>query len=176
MGRSLVSTTTPFYSLQLMCLCPSVDDIESGRGGGGSRNDKRRRKSATDDSDDAVTRLIDYYSKYFEKHGGFFGDVGLGTILGACSGYSLKKVGKAAALLIGCGFVATQTASHLGYVNISWKSVENGARDVLDINNDGKLDKEDAKLIWKKFKKIMMHNVPGGGSFAAAFALGFYYG
>jgi methylase of polypeptide subunit release factors len=53
----------------------------------------------------------------------------------------MKKIGKAAAFLIGTGFIAIQTAQHLGYVNVSWTDVHKKAITALDTNSDGEFDK-----------------------------------
>ena len=51
--------------------------LPSGSGGGGG--------GKGDDDDDAVTALIDKYADQL-------GQIGFGGVLGACSGYALKKV------------------------------------------------------------------------------------
>jgi uncharacterized membrane protein (Fun14 family) len=98
---------------------------------GDGGNSKKGKKAASDDDDDAITALIDKY----------FGQMGFGGVLGVCSGYSMKKIGKVAAFLIGTGFIAVQTALHLGYVNISWTDVHKKAITALDTNKDGEFDK-----------------------------------
>eukprot|EP00611_Tribonema_gayanum_P032009 TRINITY_DN940_c0_g1_i2.p1 TRINITY_DN940_c0_g1~~TRINITY_DN940_c0_g1_i2.p1 ORF type:complete len:221 (-),score=47.62 TRINITY_DN940_c0_g1_i2:440-1102(-) len=138
--------------------------------GAPARGDGGRKKSLdSDDGEDAVTALIDRYSDQI-------GQIGFGGVLGACSGYAVKKVGKVAAFVIGTGFVAAQLANHFGYVNISWAQVKDKAVQAIDQDGSGVFDKEDAKMLWKKARKVLKANLPAGGSFGAGFALGFYLG
>jgi len=44
--------------------------------------------------------------------------------------------------------------------------------DFLDLNEDGKVDKEDASLAYNKLMKVLEFNLPAGGGFAAGFAGG----
>jgi uncharacterized membrane protein (Fun14 family) len=58
--------------------------------------------------------------------------VSFGSIMGFCSGYALKKAGKVAAIIIGTGFVALQTASSYGYIKMDWKKISDDAMKPLD--------------------------------------------
>merc|ERR1711935_488510 len=95
-----------------------------------------------------------------------------GSIMGFCSGYAMKKVGKAAAVVLGCGFVAVQTCVSYGYLNVDWKKVKDDAVKKVDTDGDGKLGKEDIKTYWTKLKTLLTNEVPG----SAGFSLGFLYG
>ena len=55
-----------------------------------------------------------------------------GSVMGFCSGYALKKVGKAAAVILGCGFVALQTAVSYGYLQVDWKKISDDAMKPID--------------------------------------------
>lgn len=57
-------------------------------------------------------------------------------------------------------------------VNIRWDRLEGKAKGMLDANNDKKLDKEDAKVVWKRVKASLTKNFPSGSGFATGFALG----
>lgn len=128
-----------------------------GGGGGGGGGDK--------EEDDAVSKLID-------KYGDQIGQVGFGGALGFCSGYAMIKVGKSIAFLIGVGFIVAQGLNYSGVVNIKWSKVEDKAKSLLDANGDNKLDKEDAKALWKRVKAALTTNLPAGGGFSGGFALG----
>lgn len=62
--------------------------------------------------------------------------VSFGSIMGFCSGYALKKAGKVAAVIIGTGFVALQTASSYGYIKMDWKKISDDAMKPLDTVSD----------------------------------------
>jgi len=57
-----------------------------------------------DDDDDEVGKMIDKWT----PQGGFSGEITFGALVGFSSGYALKKIGKAAAFIIGVGFIAAQ--------------------------------------------------------------------
>jgi hypothetical protein len=42
----------------------------------------------------------------------------------------------------------------------------------LDVNKDGKIDKDDAKLIYERYLKTLTYKLPSTGGFALAFLLG----
>jgi FUN14 domain-containing protein 1 len=58
--------------------------------------------------------------------------VSFGSVLGYCSGMSLKKLGKAAAFVIGVGFIGVQSAVHAGYINVNWTKIKDDAIKPLD--------------------------------------------
>lgn len=62
--------------------------------------------------------------------------------------------------------------NYSGVVNIKWSKVEDKAKSLLDANGDNKLDKEDAKALWKRVKAALTTNLPAGGGFSGGFALG----
>jgi len=100
------------------------------------------------------------------------GEITLGGALGFGAGYSLKKIGKAAAFFIGLAFVASQTLGHLGYVEINWRKVEREVMRLFDLDGDEKLTTKDLALYWEKVKGVLMHKLPSTTAFAAMFALG----
>lgn len=104
------------------------------------------------------------------------GEITLGGALGFGAGYSLKKIGKAAAFFIGLAFVASQTLGHLGYVEINWRKVEREVMRLFDLDGDEKLTSRDLALYWEKAKKVLMHKLPSTTAFAAMFALGLQKG
>lgn len=99
-------------------------------------------------------------------------NVGFGAVMGYCSGYALKQVGKAMAFVIGIGFVGLQTAAATGYIQVDWSKVKDDVSKKIDSTGDGVIDAEDAKKWWQSFKKIMTNKLPSAGGFS----LGFLYG
>jgi FUN14 domain-containing protein 2 len=99
-------------------------------------------------------------------------DVSVSTAFGACVGVAARKLTKDAMYGIGLGFMGLQTLSYLGYVSIDWGKVEKDLTRAIDQNNDGKLDKDDLKIIAKKFFAVMKQGLPNAAGFTAGFALG----
>lgn len=95
-----------------------------------------------------------------------------GFISGYCSGLALKKVGKAVATVFGLGFVCLQTLSYYGYVTVDHKRIEQQVESALDLNQDGVVDQEDAKLAFQKVTSVLEFGMPSGGGFVAGFVGG----
>ena len=95
--------------------------------------------------------------------------ISYGFVCGYTSGYALKKVGKAASIILGLGFIAIQSLAYSGYIQIDHDALKLEMTKVLDINNDGKVDQEDAKQIVHKIKEVVQYNMPAGGGFGAGF-------
>jgi len=101
------------------------------------------------------------------------GTIGMGTIFGFTSGFALKKVGTAAAVVFGSIFVFEQALAYFGYITVDWKKVEKDLSAVLDVNHDGKIDQKDLGIGYKKVLEVLQTNGAGcGGSFAWGVALG----
>lgn len=58
----------------------------------------------------------------------FAGTLTFGTMMGFCSGYALKKVGRASATTIGVVFMALSAAEKSDWISVKWDNVE---RDVM---------------------------------------------
>jgi len=116
-------------------------------------------------SPDPVEQLL-------EKYGPLMSQVGFGSIAGYTSGYALKKIGQSVAFATGCLFLCAQGLAYCGYVDIKWNRVMADAKNVLDADGDGKVDKDDLIIYWKKIKSILTYNLPSSGGFS----LGFLYG
>lgn len=61
-------------------------------------------------------------------------------------------------------------------MSVKWNRLGDKAKKYLDTNEDNKLDKEDAKNLWKRLKTALTQNLPAGGGFAGGFAFGLYCG
>eukprot|EP00979_Chaetoceros_neogracilis_P018348 scaffold10575_cov275-Chaetoceros_neogracile.AAC.2 len=117
------------------------------------------------DENDPVNQMLDKMRPYAAK-------LTFGSIVGYCSGAAAKKIGRALAVLCGLGFIAIQSASYSGYVAVDWQKVQDDAVAKIDTDGDGELTVSDAKVYWKKVKKILTTNMPSAGGFS----LGFMYG
>ncbi|CAJ1960710.1 unnamed protein product [Cylindrotheca closterium] len=99
-----------------------------------------------------------------------------GSVLGYCSGMALKKLGKAAAFVVGVGFIGVQSAVRAGYVKVNWTKIKDDAISPLDTTGDGKVDMDDVKGWWKKLRVILTNELPGAGGFSLGFITGVRYG
>jgi len=124
-------------------------------------DDKKIEKA----SSDAMTIAIDKAKPIIAK-------VSFGSLMGFCSGYALKQVGKIAAVVLGAGFIAVQTAVSYGYIQVNWDRVKGDAIKKVDTDGDGKVGADDMKVYWKKLKTLLTANLPNSGGFS----LGFFYG
>lgn len=95
-----------------------------------------------------------------------------GFAVGYCSGYCVRKVAKATALLIGGTAILFQTLSHRGYVDINKDRVKNDVNTVLDLNQDGEIDERDAQFAYNKVNAMLGKHIPTGGGFSAGLFFG----
>ena len=95
-----------------------------------------------------------------------------GFAVGYCSGYCVRKVAKATALLIGGTVILIQTLSHRGYVDINRDRVKNDVNTVLDLNQDGEIDERDAQFAYNKVNAVLGQHIPTGGGFSAGLFFG----
>jgi uncharacterized membrane protein (Fun14 family) len=85
---------------------------------------------------------------------------------------ALQKIGKFVGFFVGCTFMVVQAASSQGYIDVNWNKAERDLRKLLDINKDGQLDREDARILLDKFIEVTTYNLPSAGGFTAGLALG----
>jgi uncharacterized membrane protein (Fun14 family) len=78
-----------------------------------------------ENKEDPTTTALDKLKPYMAQ-------LSFGSVMGFCSGYALKKIGKAAAVVVGCGFVALQTCVSFGYLKVDWAKVSEDAQKKLD--------------------------------------------
>lgn len=80
----------------------------------------------TEHKDDAVETALDKLKPFFAK-------MTFGSLVGYCSGYAMKKVGKAAAVCVGMGFMIFQGAAYTGYIDVNWSKVKESAKNKADV-------------------------------------------
>lgn len=103
--------------------------------------------------------------------------IGLGSAMGFCSGYALKKIGKVAAFGIGTAFILVQVGRYYGVIgDIDWSQVEERMHRVLDADGDGRFTMKDAEMHYNKVVSVLSYNIPSSASFGAAFLVGLRYG
>jgi len=82
-----------------------------------------------------MAEVIDqaFSSSFISKSVDTFSEPGTyyGFTAGACTGFALKKMAKAAALTIGAVFVGFQVAAKSEYVTVNWKKIESDVKKYL---------------------------------------------
>lgn len=122
--------------------------------------------SAGDGQNDPVARAIKAAAPLMAK-------LGFGGVLGYCSGYALRTVGKMAAVAIGVSFCGLQYLQYKGYIKIDYGAVEKVAEKSLDMDGDGKFDSSDLLIMWASVKTVLMHGLPSAAGFLPGFVIGF---
>jgi uncharacterized membrane protein (Fun14 family) len=103
--------------------------------------------------------------------------ISLGSIAGFCSGYALKKVSKAAAIVVGLGFVGLQLARYNGLISeVHWGKVQSSLITALDADGDGEVTVRDLKTHLGRIIDVLGFNLPSGAAFGTSFVLGLRYG
>lgn len=103
---------------------------------------------------------------------GMPGQISYGFVCGFCSGYALKKAGRTAAFLFGTGFILCQGLSYTGYINVNYERLHKDISDMMDVNDDGKVDEQDVKIMYEKVLDVVSFNMPAGGGFTGGFLAG----
>jgi uncharacterized membrane protein (Fun14 family) len=94
-----------------------------------------------------------------------------GFTAGACTGFALKKVAKAAAFTFGAVFAGFQLASHSGYVNINWGKVEKDVKSYLPDRYE-----DESKVVEKTVEWLTTNTGIAATVFTTGFVLGLKIG
>ena len=102
-----------------------------------------------------------------------FGEPGTyyGFAAGACTGFALKKVAKAAALTFGAVFMGFQFAAQSDYVTVNWKKIENDARKYLPEKPE-----DESKMVSDTVKYLTTNTGIASAVFTAGFLSGLRMG
>lgn len=65
-----------------------------------------------------------------------------------------------------------QTLSYSGYIEVDHVRLQKEVTNLMDLNDDGKIDHEDGKQVFDKLKEVFSYNLPAGSGFAAGFVGG----
>ena len=103
---------------------------------------------------------------------GAAGQLGYGFMMGYSSGYCVKKVSKMIAFVVGGMFMALQALAYNGYANLDQEKIKNDVEKVMDLNRDGKIDHQDAKIAIERLNGALSFNMPAGGGFTAGLLMG----
>ncbi|OZJ06167.1 hypothetical protein BZG36_00990 [Bifiguratus adelaidae] len=91
------------------------------------------------------------------------GELSFGTVLGFCTGYLIKKVGKLFAMAVGVGFIFLQYLSQKGYITVHW--------DRMETAYVGVSSKEGRKNAWNRLVGFLTYNIQFKAAFTAGFVL-----
>ena len=103
-----------------------------------------------------------------EAYGPVLAQLGFGGVAGWVSGYTLKKVGRLLALVLGFLFISLQLLAYAGYIEIDWTRIQ---RDVEPL-----FEPDTLKDFWQKLLGVLTYNLPFATGFAAGMLLGFRKG
>ncbi|KAL4470887.1 hypothetical protein ABPG72_005921 [Tetrahymena utriculariae] len=95
-----------------------------------------------------------------------------GSIFGFCAGYFSRNAVKYAAFVTGGAFIFLQVLSHKGYITMNMNKIEQDLKNAADLDGDGKITTNDAKVGLKKLLSIIGDKVPNATGFVAAYLLG----
>jgi len=85
-----------------------------------------------------------------------------GFFAGYLSGFALKKIGRAASLTFGVGFVILQTLAYQGYVDVNHDKLAKQIEGVLDRNGDGVVDGEDLRSVVDELRRVVGFGIEAG--------------
>jgi uncharacterized membrane protein (Fun14 family) len=95
---------------------------------------------------------------------------GVSGLMGACSGYALKRVGRVSIFSIGAVFASLQLATQYGYLTVNWNKVER------DLHIDANCVANGSNTYLAKAAEVLRSNLPSAGTFTACFLLAFRRG
>jgi uncharacterized membrane protein (Fun14 family) len=137
---------------------------------------QRRFLVRCEDGKQKEPQIPQFLNQYFTNDN-FFGvgqPAGFGLASGFCSGYFLKKVGRAACITVGVVFVMFQTAAQAGYLTVNWPKIEKDFQSVVgDIDVQKSANGDQAVALANKAAKYFTDNTGiASGAFVTGFVLG----
>ena len=106
--------------------------------------------------------------------GAFAGTLSFGSVAGFCTGYAVKKAGRAGAFVGGLGFMALTAAERSGYIAVRWDRIERDCMATLDLDSSGRVDHNDVQQAGHDFVRYMVGK--NSGVTAATFTAGLLFG
>ena len=70
------------------------------------------------------------------------------------------------------GFMSLQTLSYYGYIKVDHTKFQDDFNRVMDLNKDGKVDQDDAKVAYGKITEVLEYSLPSGSGFGVGFLAG----
>ncbi len=103
-----------------------------------------------------------------EAYAPILAQLGFGGVAGVVSGYTLKKIGKLFALVVGFLFISIQLLAYAGYLEVHWTRIQ---QDVEPLFRGPTL-----KALWQRLLEVLTYNFPFAAGFAGGMLLGFKKG
>ncbi len=119
-------------------------------------------KSASDTVTASGTPILEQFLGGNAKY--WLGTLGGGGIAGLAVGYTLKKVAKVVAIILGIAFISLQYLAYKELITIDWDKIKGSV-------NEQQLEQSAQGLM-----SILTYNLPFAGSFLVGFWIGFKKG
>jgi len=98
--------------------------------------------------------------------------LGFGGVLGFCSGYAIKQASKALAVVVGSAVVLLQSLQYFGYIEVKWQKIQADTMKALSTDGKEALGVKDVKYWTRRMMRILTHQGPTAGAFAAGIYIG----
>lgn len=95
--------------------------------------------------------------------------------MGFASGITIKRISFMGLFLVGSTFSGLQFLSYNNYIIINYDKIEKDITKQLDLNDDGKIDKDDLILYFYKIKNILELNLPKSCGYSTGLIFGLRY-
>ncbi|KAG0247000.1 hypothetical protein BGX31_000030 [Mortierella sp. GBA43] len=99
-----------------------------------------------------------------------------GMVMGLCSGYLFKKLGRMMMIVVGLGFVWMQLLSSSGYIQVNWPLIERRFKETFDLDKDGKVTMNDARHGFRLLLELLTKNFQFKATYVGGYIMGFRYG
>lgn len=102
-------------------------------------------------------------------------EVSLSNLMGVAVGVAARRLTTDALYGAGLCLAGLQCLEYLGFISIHWDVVSSAAQCVADQNKDGKVDMEDAMIIFNSAKHLISRSLPDIGGFTTGFLLAYRF-
>lgn len=116
---------------------------------------------------------VDPFNLDFAKQ--FSASAGLSGVVGFASGLLVKVLAGGALVCLAAVFALLKWCEQQRLITVNWKNVNEFVvkqTKFLDVNKDGKIDLNDARMVLSRFEGFMATTVPSAAGFCVGFALG----
>lgn len=90
-------------------------------------------------------------------------ELSVGAVLGFAAGYAIKKIGKAALLVVGVLFIVIQLLVYFGMLSVNWTHLQQVAEPWLRTGGE---------QLGSGVLRVLQTNLPFGGAFVAGLLIG----
>lgn len=90
--------------------------------------------------------------------------LGFGLVAGFAAGYTLKKLGKLAAIALGLVFMLVQALAYGGFITVNWGEVQ--------ARVDPLFEQDSLATAWDRLLAVLTYNLAFAGAFVPGLVLG----